>query len=118
MRISVGGEAKEPLADASTFWAAPASGGGVVAPLSRELPADGDETALLLENQRVLREAMRTDSEGLELKEHPDGRRSVFLEGRFLHMSVAFRDEDGSFIKRCYNDYEAALNPRSADARR
>lgn len=74
------------------------------------------EEALVDHNQRVLREGMRRDSQGLTLEEHADGRRSVHLQGRFQHMSVAFRGEGDQLIKRCYHTYDAMMQAGEGDA--
>ncbi|NDV61995.1 hypothetical protein G0Q06_05990 [Puniceicoccales bacterium CK1056] len=52
-------------------------------------------------------EKMRRDSEGLKVIRHPEGRRSIDLDGRFTHMSALVRDESGQFCQHCFDNFQA-----------
>ena len=56
--------------------------------------------------KRPLEERMRFDTDGLERTLHPDGRKSLYLQGRFLHMAITAIDEDGNKIAVCTSDHD------------
>lgn len=61
------------------------------------------------EAMRNLASRMSRESGDLQVVTHPDGRRSVDLAGRFLHMSAAVTGADGKTEVRCFsNDQEMA----------
>lgn len=65
---------------------------------------------------RNLAARMSRDTEGLQVVTHADGRRSVNLGGRFMHMSAAVTGVDGITVVRCFSDYQemaaaATANP-------
>jgi hypothetical protein len=53
-----------------------------------------------------LPERMRFDAEGLDVVIHPDGRKSVNLQGRYMHMAAITHDSEGNRIIGCYSDHE------------
>ncbi len=59
------------------------------------------------EAMRKLASQMSRESADLQIVTHPDGRRSVDLRGRFLHMSAVVTGADGKTEVRCFsNDQE------------
>ena len=58
------------------------------------------------EAMRNLASRMSRESEDLQVVTHPDGRRSVNLGGRFLHMSAAVTGADGKTEVRCFSNDE------------
>jgi hypothetical protein len=50
--------------------------------------------------------------DGLIVKQHPDGRRSIDLQGRFLHMSAAVADGHGGTHIRCFSNLTSLREPR------
>lgn len=49
---------------------------------------------------------MSRDTGGLQVITHPDGRRSVNLAGRFMHMSAIVTGVDGKTQARCFSNYQ------------
>ncbi|NNM28948.1 MAG: hypothetical protein HKO57_05465 [Akkermansiaceae bacterium] len=81
-------------------------------------PAPGP-TALSSAGAALLEAKMARDFANLEVREHPGGRRSVHLGGRFLHMSAVVTGPDGESHIRCFSSHEAlrrALNPQTDHA--
>jgi hypothetical protein len=81
-----------------------------VAPRQADAPSDA---------LRNLAARMSRDTEGLQVVTHADGRRSVNLGGRFMHMSAAVTGVDGKTEVRCFSDYQemaaaATVNPAPA----
>ena len=71
----------------------------------------------------ILRELMerRLVDEGAAITTHPDGRRSLHLGNRFLHMSAVVTDEHGRQRIRCYTSADQlqddlATTPAPSDA--
>lgn len=60
-----------------------------------------------IQSRNTLPEQMRWDDEGLEVEVHPDGMESIYLDGRFTHVSAAIRDENGEIQIQCFSDYTA-----------
>lgn len=58
----------------------------------------------------TLAERMRFDTEGLRVVEHPDGRKSVHLEGRFLHLARKTIDENGKALIVCTTNHDHLTN--------
>lgn len=59
---------------------------------------------------------MSRETDDLKVVTHPDGRRSVSLEGRFMHMSAVVTGADGKPAVRCFTDFHqmVAALPGSA----
>tara|TARA_B110000438_G_scaffold23222_1_gene21225 strand:+ start:7118 stop:7528 length:411 start_codon:yes stop_codon:yes gene_type:complete len=55
---------------------------------------------------RPLSERMRFDTEGLEVVVHPDGRKSLHLQGRYMHMATAAVDDAGNKIAACTSNHD------------
>ena len=55
---------------------------------------------------RKLAARMSRETGDLKVVTHPDGRRSVSLEGRFLHMSAVVTGADGKPEVRCFTDFQ------------
>ncbi|MGC6606486.1 MAG: hypothetical protein ACON5O_06980 [Lentimonas sp.] len=55
----------------------------------------------------ILRAQMdrQINEEAVTIEIHPDGRRSLHLGNRFLHMSGLVQDERGGYQIRCYSSY-------------
>lgn len=71
------------------------------------IPVRVSGTAPVSEAMRNLASRMSRESEDLQVVTHPDGRRSVDLGGRFLHMSAVVTGADGKTEVRCFsNDQE------------
>jgi hypothetical protein len=66
------------------------------------------------EAMRTLAARMSRDPSGLEVVTHPDGRRSVNLDGRFMHMSATVPGADGNPVVRCYSNYHEMVADRSS----
>lgn len=77
-------------------------------PALAETPQDNPAS---LSTQRPLSERMRFDTEGLEVVEHADGRQSMHLQGRFLHMATKAVDSDGQHIAVCTSNHDHLQNP-------
>ena len=58
------------------------------------------------ETMRNLASRMSRESGDLQVVTHPDGRRSVDLGGRFLHMSAVVTGADGKTEVRCFSNDE------------
>jgi len=81
----------------------------VAAPDDRSLAAFAPRqagVAAASEAMRNLAGRMSRDADGLEVVTHADGRRSVNLGGRFMHMSAAVTGVDGNTQVRCFSNYE------------
>lgn len=59
------------------------------------LPQDSAEVS------KRLREMQRTDDDGLEVVTMPDGHKSIYLKGRFQHVTRLVVAEDGRLIPSC-----------------
>lgn len=57
-------------------------------------------------DMRQLAARMSRETGDLEIATHPDGRRSVSLKGRFLHMSAVVINADGKPEVRCFTDFQ------------
>lgn len=57
-------------------------------------------------DMRKLATRMTRETADLKVVTHADGRRSVSLEGRFLHMSAVVTGADGKPEVRCFNDFQ------------
>lgn len=69
-------------------------------------PPTREESQKLLKGMRRL---VNQSPEGLKVTQHPDGSESVDLDGRFLSLSVAKRNADGTVSTECVkNTGEAA----------
>lgn len=60
----------------------------------------------LSEAERNLADRMSQRTEDLQVISHADGRRSVNLGGRFMHMSAVVTGPDGNPEVRCFTDYQ------------
>ena len=81
------------------------------------IPARDSAAQPVSEAMRNLASRMSRESGDLQVVTHPDGRRSVDLGGRFLHMSAVVTGADGKTEVRCFsNDEEisAALATKQA----
>ena len=56
-----------------------------------------------------LENSMRRDIAGLTVTEHPDGRKSIHLGGRFQHVSRLVTLPTGQKIPRCFSSYTEML---------
>lgn len=71
------------------------------------IPARDSGAEPVSEAMRNLASRMSRESEDLQVVTHPNGRRSVDLGGRFLHMSAVVTGADGKTEVRCFsNDQE------------
>lgn len=75
-------------------------------PETGELGMPGAEPAVALETD--LASMLSRSDEGLEVVVHPDGRKSVDLQGRFMDMTVVHRDADGTLRATCTHDLTTA----------
>jgi hypothetical protein len=66
----------------------------------------GRDAAIASGEMRNLAARMSRETGDLKVVTHPDGRRSVSLEGRFLHMSAVVIGADGQPEVRCFTDYQ------------
>ncbi len=57
-------------------------------------------------DMRKLSARMSRETADLNVVTHADGRRSVSLEGRFLHMSAVAAGADGKPEVRCFTDFQ------------
>jgi hypothetical protein len=57
-------------------------------------------------DMRKLAARMSRETADLKVVTHADGRRSVSLEGRFLHMSAVVAGPDGEPEVRCFTDFQ------------
>ncbi len=100
-------------------------------PIPLAVTSDGEsEDPLRLEGERAsgdmrkLAARMSRETADLKVVTHADGRRSVSLEGRFLHMSAVVAGADGKPEVRCFTDFQqmtaalpggaSAVSPRTA----
>ena len=73
--------------------------------------ATGTEAQRLLSDKAMdeeLRQMLSRSSEGLVFVEHPDGRVSVDLQGRFMNAAVAKVGPDGQLDQACVQNAEEA----------
>ena len=73
--------------------------------------ATGTEAQRLLSDKAMdeeLRQMLNRSSEGLVFVEHPDGRVSVDLQGRFMNAAVAKVGQDGRLEQTCVQNVEEA----------
>jgi len=52
---------------------------------------------------------MRRDFTGLTVTEHPDGRKSIHLGGRFQHVTRLVTLSNGQIIPKCFSSYDEML---------
>lgn len=100
------GELKSPLA--ATNAEIGSSGYGPI-PLASAVDEDAAvprrEAAAVTGDMQALAAKMSRETKDLSVVTHPDGRRSVSLEGRFLHMSAVVTGADGKPQVRCFTDF-------------
>jgi hypothetical protein len=77
------------------------------------VPASGAGAAPVSEAMRNLASRMSRESEDLQVVTHPDGRRSVDLGGRFMHMSAVVSGADGKPEVRCFSNDQEMTTPAS-----
>ena len=70
-------------------------------PLIAHAKAPAQPTAL-----DTLAAQMSRETDDLKVVTHPDGRRSVHLAGRFIHMSAIATGADGNPEVQCFSDYQ------------
>ncbi len=75
------------------------------------IPVHDPLAAPVSEAMRKLASRMSRESEDLQVVTHPDGRRSVDLGGRFLHMSAVVTDADGKTEVRCFSNDQELSSP-------
>ena len=67
------------------------------------------------EAMRQLASRMSRESADLQVVTHPDGRRSVDLRGRFLHMSAAVTGADGKTEVHCFSNPQELADSKQAE---
>lgn len=55
---------------------------------------------------KTLAAQMSRETDDLEVVNHPDGRRSVHLGGRFMHMSAIVTGANGNPEVQCFTEYQ------------
>lgn len=67
------------------------------------------------EAMRQLASRMSRESADLQVVTHPDGRRSVDLRGRFLHMSAAVTGADGKTKVHCFSSPQEMADSKQTE---
>jgi hypothetical protein len=80
------------------------------------IPVHDPLAAPVSEAMRNLASRMSRESEDLQVVTHPDGRRSVDLGGRFLHMSAVVTGADGKSEVRCFSNNQEMSTAQTQQA--
>ncbi|MFQ3224219.1 MAG: hypothetical protein ACI8Z5_000463 [Lentimonas sp.] len=82
--------------------------------ITKDMPEDFDPSPTVDAAKELAQSAvmetlamqMSRETDDLQVVTHPDGRRSVHLGGRFMHMSAIGTGADGSPEIQCFSDYQ------------